>query len=80
MNLMQPPILTHLVWMCFWRVLVSCGQTKLCPDCVRYVCCYIFVGWVYFRVINDPLQYLSVKMGGGHIFRGGRIFERLRYK
>ena len=37
------------------------------------------MGWAYFRVINDPLQQLVAKKGGGRIFEGGHIFERLRY-
>ena len=36
-------------------------------------------GWAYFRVINDPLQQLVSKKGGGRIFEGGHIFKRLRY-
>ena len=29
--------------------------------------------------MNDPLQQLITKKGGGRIFKGGCIFERLRY-
>ena len=75
--------------------LASRGQNELCPNCIHFSCysrhvhvhygfhhyawCYIlfWLVWLaYFRVINDPLFN---EKGGGRIFVGGHIFERLQY-